>query len=133
MVAEVSYRDTLDLEDHMVSFIPGQPPAPTKEKRKRITKMRNGGVEEKPHRGRYAPPPGETARERFIRLGQARMVNALHAIRLLGNLSSDLYQVTDRDVALMHSTLTEAINDALGRFRRPSTTPKLEETFKLDR
>ena len=68
--------------------------------------------------GRKPPPPNETAREKFLRIGQARMQNAIHAIRLLGNLARTTdYDYYESDVAQMHATLTEATNDALSKFK----------------
>lgn len=81
--------------------------------------------------GRKPPPPNETPRQRFGRIGQARMVNALHAIRLIGNLAASGYEYTADDIGLMHSTLKEALDLAFDRFKQTSALPKLEETFRL--
>ncbi len=54
----------------------------------------------------------ETKRERFIRLAENRMNNALKQIELLSNLSNKrVYEYTDEDVALMVKTLKKAINN----------------------
>ena len=74
----------------------------------------------------------ESARRRFVRIGQARMVNALHAIRLIGNLASPGYEWTPDDVSLLHNTLMEAIDSAFARFQKSPSMPKLEELFRLD-
>lgn len=119
----------MKIEPNMFETKPAKPTA----RRKQSPKTTNrASAQTRPHRGRYAPPPNETARGRFLRIGQARMVNALQAIRLLGNLSSDLYEVRESDVALMQATLGEAIDEALGRFKKSSNRPKLEETFKIE-
>lgn len=60
-------------------------------------------------KGRKPPPPNETARERFLRIGQPRVANAVHAIRLIGNLARGAYEWTERDVRLMSAALREAI------------------------
>lgn len=41
---------------------------------------------------------GETARQKFTRLGPARVANAVHAIRLLQNFARDEYEVRPQDV-----------------------------------
>jgi hypothetical protein len=89
-----------------------KPPASPQSARRPISRRR--------HRiGRRPVPANETARQRFLRLGQARMTMAIHTIRLLGNLSHVGYQYEDGDVAAMRATLTEAIEEALSKFRQP--------------
>lgn len=78
--------------------------------------------------GRKPPPENETSHERFLRLGQPRMRNALHAIRLIGNLSQDAYQWEQADLDLMKGTLTQAVNLTMSRFEK-ERPPKLENTF----
>lgn len=82
-------------------------------------------------RERAHPPENETKRDRFLRIGQARMVNALHAIRLIGNLAGQNYEVNANDLALMHNTIEEAVEQAFGKFALATGAPKLEETFSL--
>lgn len=67
-------------------------------------------------KGRKPPPPGETARERFLRIGQPRVANAVRDIRLIGNLARGAYEWTDRDVALIQSTLYRAVDDMMKDF-----------------
>ena len=76
-------------------------------------------------------PLTETPRQRFLRIGQGRMVNALHAIRLLGNLAGPGYEWGPNDIVLLHSTITEAVEEAFAKFQRAGAGPKLEETFDL--
>jgi hypothetical protein len=59
------------------------------------------------------------------------MVNALHAIRLLGNLSGDNYAWVSEDLVLMHNTLTDALQGVFRKFDRKAGGPKLEDTFRL--
>ena len=81
--------------------------------------------------GRKPPPQGETPRQRFLRIAQARVVNALHAIRLVGNLAGQGYEWTPSDIVLMHNTLTEGLEQSFSRFAKSSQAPKLEETFNI--
>lgn len=82
-------------------------------------------------KGRKPPPPEETPNERFNRLAQARMVNALHSVRLLGNLSTQGYNWDDRQIIHMRNQLSEAIEIAFTRFARGSHVPKLEDQFSI--
>lgn len=76
-------------------------------------------------------PEVETARQRFLRLGQGRMVNALHAIRLIGNLSAQGYEWTPDDIVLMKASIAEVVEEGFARFARSASAPKPEQTFKL--
>lgn len=63
----------------------------------------------------------ETKREKFIRLAESRMNNALKQIELLSNLSNTrAYEYTSEDVEKMIRTLKSSISD-------------LEHSFKLDK
>jgi tRNA(Met) C34 N-acetyltransferase TmcA len=81
-------------------------------------------------RARAPEHSDENPRERFLRIGQPRVRNALHAIRLVGNLSAPHYEVHPDDVAIMHQAVLNAVEQAFGRFER-STMTKLEDTFSL--
>ena len=62
----------------------------------------------------------ETKREKFTRLAESRMNNALKQISLIGNLSNtSAYEYTTQDVDKILRTLRAAVND-------------LEVTFKGD-
>ena len=63
----------------------------------------------------------ETKREKFIRLAESRMNNALKQIELLSTLSNTrAYEYTSEDVEKMIRTLKSSISD-------------LEHSFKLDK
>lgn len=76
-------------------------------------------------------PRTETRREKFLRIGQGRMVNALHSIRLIGNLAGPIYDWNENDLVLMHNTLSNAVDEAFKRFAQSRQAPKIEETFRL--
>lgn len=62
----------------------------------------------------------ETKREKFTRLAESRMNNALKQIQLIGNLSNtSAYEYTAEDVDKIIRTLKKSINE-------------LETTFKGD-
>jgi len=63
----------------------------------------------------------ETKREKFIRLAESRMNNALKQIELLSNLSNTrAYEYTSDDIEKMVKTLKNAVNN-------------LEYAFKIDK
>lgn len=84
-----------------------------------------------------APPPievqkVESRREKFLRLAQPRMQNALRSIRLLGNLASPTYEWTEADIAKMYATLQTAVEDHFARFKKEKPA-KYEETFSFEK
>lgn len=63
----------------------------------------------------------ETKRDKFIRLAESRMNNALKQIELLSNLSNTrAYEYTLEDIEKMVKTLKNAVNN-------------LEYAFKIDK
>lgn len=73
----------------------------------------------------------ENDREKFIRLANKRVSNALKAISLIGNLSNrSNYDYTDEDAAKIFRALNEEIQRAKARF--DTTSGKKDTTkFKL--
>jgi hypothetical protein len=58
------------------------------------------------------------------------MTNALHDIKLVGNLSNrSAYEYTDKDVRQMTKALEGAIAELKQRFRNPTSTGRTE--FKI--
>lgn len=81
--------------------------------------------------GRKPPPPNETKRDRFRRIGERRMNEVLSKIALLGNLSSPSYDVTREDVDAMRETIIQAMEAALARFT-PRRTVSERPSFAFD-
>ena len=77
-------------------------------------------------RGRKPRPMNETRYDRFNRVGSRRMQNAIHQIRLLGNLCRPIYQCDAEDLNLVRSTIINELDMALARF-----APRISETKKL--
>ncbi len=70
-------------------------------------------------------------RAKFLELAQKRMSNALHDIRLVGNLSNrSAYEYTEKDVQKMVKALEEGITEMKMRFRNPASTGRIE--FKIE-
>lgn len=82
-------------------------------------------------KGRRPPPPNETARQRFIRIGQPRVIAAVKAIRLLGNLARGDYDWHPDDVARMRATIENELHLVMVEFDK---SPKLknEIAFSFD-
>lgn len=77
---------------------------------------------------RHKPPAGETKRDRFIRLLNARMKNTLTCIRLIGNLANkDVYKYEDEDIASVRETILAALNEATSQF-----APVRREVIKFE-
>lgn len=73
----------------------------------------------------------ETSREKFIRLANKRVTNALKTINLIGNLSNKTnYAYTDKDVTKMFRALNEEISKAKLRFETAADNKEAKE-FKL--
>jgi len=70
-------------------------------------------------------------REKFLKLANRRMTNALHQIELVGNLSNrSAYEYDKKDAAKIVKVLEEAVADARRRFNSPSG--KQRPTFDLE-
>lgn len=69
----------------------------------------------------------ETKRERFVRLGAARMSAALQKVRLLGNLSSANYEYTELDCEKMRSALVDAVTETMKKFQPRDPNAKKED------
>lgn len=69
-------------------------------------------------------------REKFQRLAEKRMTNALHDIKLVGNLANrSAYEYSDRDVRKIVKALEDAVAELKQRFRNPTSTGRTE--FKI--
>lgn len=69
-------------------------------------------------------------REKFVRLAEKRTVNALRAIRLIGNLSNKAhYDFTDGDVRKIVAALSREIADMQRRFGDKAS--KINSEFRL--
>ncbi len=67
----------------------------------------------------------ETKRDKFTRLAESRMNNALKQIQLLGNLSNtSAYDYTTEDVDKMLKTLRKAVNELEVTFKGDSKSKK---------
>lgn len=67
-------------------------------------------------RGAKAAPEGETKRQKFERLGSARMSKVIKGITALGNLSGSSYEFKPEDVEKMRTAIQDATKAALARF-----------------
>ena len=67
----------------------------------------------------------ETKREKFVRMAEARTLQIISMVRLLGNCSTRLaYEYSDKDVSKIFGAIETAVSDAKKRFRSaPSGNP----------
>lgn len=82
--------------------------------------------------GRKPPPPNETRRDRFERIGAKRMQNVLRQIQLLGNLCSPNYECSDVDLVSMRDTIHRELEMALARFT-PRKRAATSQAFSFSR
>lgn len=75
-------------------------------------------------------PPNETPREKFLRIANGRVKNAMHHLELLGPLASSSYEWSDDDVLLMYNTLLDTLDSTFGRFKQ-ERPPRRSATFNL--
>lgn len=67
----------------------------------------------------------ETKKDKFIRLAENRVNNALKQIQLIGNLSNtSAYEYDKEDVDLIIKTLKNAISDLENTFKSETTVNK---------
>lgn len=77
------------------------------------------------------PPQKRDRRERFVTLAEARTAKALHAIRLIGNLSNrSNYDYSERDVQLIVKALQVEVDEMRKRFRTDEQSGR--PVFKID-
>lgn len=75
-------------------------------------------------------PKGKSNREKFQKLVEKRMTNALHDLRLVGNLSNRYaYEYDEKDVKKIVKALEDAVAEVKQRFRNPMSTGRTE--FKI--
>ena len=73
---------------------------------------------------------GETKRERFVRIAEARVNKILDMMRLLGNCSSQSnYEYTDEDIKKIFNALEKELKNTKNRFLGVDSK---EERFTLD-
>ena len=75
-------------------------------------------------------PAKRDRRGKFVEIAELRMVKAIKAIRLVGNLSNRAhYEFTDADVRKVITALNREVEQLERRFRE--TGPKSDIEFKL--
>jgi hypothetical protein len=75
------------------------------------------------------PNPGVTPRQRLVRLVSKRVVKAIKAIQLLGNLSSPEYQYDKNDVTKIFEAIQSEVDQARSKF---SNREKRGVVFSLE-
>lgn len=73
--------------------------------------------------------PKETPREKFVRLAETRVSNALHSLTVIGNLAAPSYEYSEEDIAKIETALKDKLDTVVAHLRNPGE--RREETFKL--
>ena len=60
--------------------------------------------------------PNETKAQKFHRLGKPRMIAAIKAISLVGNLAGSGYEYTTQETLSMEAALQKAVKDTMQKF-----------------
>ncbi len=71
----------------------------------------------------------ETARHRFVRLANKRVVKAIKAIQLIGNLANPAYEYDEKDVTRIFKAIQTEVDQARSKF---STREKGGAVFSLE-
>jgi hypothetical protein len=79
-------------------------------------------------RGRKPPPPNETRRQAFLRIGNGRTLSALDGIRLIGNLARGAYDWSMDDVEHIEAALKQQIGIMVEEFKKALEPPPVKET-----
>lgn len=102
------------------------------QRRKRKTQATAATAQPAAPQAPLATESQESRRAKTVRMGQARMVNLLRSIRLMGNLSSSNYEWHEGEVARMKDAAMKALNETFSKFDRTrSNRQRLEDTFQF--
>lgn len=72
---------------------------------------------------------GETNRERFLRIAEARTQKIINMLDLLGNCSNPYnYEYTQKDVEKMYGAIEAALKESRARYNEPK---KKDSKFKF--
>jgi len=72
----------------------------------------------------------ESKSERFIRLAEKRVTNALTELRKIGNLAGPAYEYTEKQVQAIITALNDGISNINVRFDKPCSAE--DEDFKFE-
>ncbi|OIO81461.1 MAG: hypothetical protein COW11_01385 [Candidatus Omnitrophica bacterium CG12_big_fil_rev_8_21_14_0_65_43_15] len=64
--------------------------------------------------------PNETAEEKFIRIANLRVPNAIKKIKLIGNLSASAYKYSEDQVSKTIASLRQAVDEVEAKFKKGS-------------
>ena len=72
----------------------------------------------------------ETKRDRFIRIGNARMNRVIHSIHLLGNMGNSNYESTEEDVRAMQNSIIDELGKVIERMSKTVSKRPTAFTFE---
>jgi hypothetical protein len=82
---------------------------------------------------RKPAPKGESKRDRFVRLANARATKAVTSIQLLGNLTGAGYEFTEDDRAALISVLNDAVTSVDSKFTEALSPKEKKEREKKEK
>lgn len=72
--------------------------------------------------------PNETPDEKFKRIANLRVPNAIKKIKLIGNLSASAYKYSDEQIDKIVASLRQAIDEVEAKFKKGT---KKSDSFSL--
>ena len=72
--------------------------------------------------------PNETPEDKFKRIANLRVPNAIKKIKLIGNLSASAYKYSDEQIDKIISSLRQTIDEVEAKFKKGS---KKADSFSL--
>lgn len=75
-----------------------------------------------------AASPNETPEQKFVRIANLRVPNAIKRIKLIGNLSASAYRCTDEQIDKIAASLRQAVDEVESKFKKGS---KKTDSFSL--
>lgn len=82
----------------------------------------------KERKPRATVPPNETKEQKFVRLANKRVNNALRLIKILGQLGGPNYESSDEQKSKIEAVLNEAVEKAINQLK---SVKNQVTTFKL--
>ncbi len=72
--------------------------------------------------------PNETPEDKFKRIANLRVTNAIKKIKMIGNLSASAYKYSDEQIDKIISSLRQTIDEVEAKFKKGS---KKADSFSL--
>ena len=67
--------------------------------------------------------PNETPEEKFVRIANLRVPNAIKKIKLIGNLSASAYKYTDEQISKIIASIRQVVDEVEAKFKKGTKKP----------